>query len=273
VARYSQFYIIFLKEKQGCFCRFDGRLNMVNLKDAENLNTLTVETINNTWMPQVVFSNTEDKSESLIDTKAFATVEKRGSFIQRNLSHLQNAYLYKGAENPITLSRVYYQKFLCEFNMAVYPFDTQTCSIILIMKGNSGNFVELNAYILKYLGPEDLTMYFVKNYTIFNTQDESNADAIKVELVFGRRILSTFLTTYLPTFIICMVSFSTNYFKGFFFEAIVTVNITSLLVLTTLFISVSESLPPTAYIKFMDVWLIFCLLVPFSEVILQVFPS
>lgn len=67
------------------------------------------------------------------------------------------------------------------------------------------------------------------------------------------------------------MAFSTNYFRPFFFEAVVTVNLTSLLVLTTLFISVSNSLPTTSYVKLMDIWLIFCLLVPFSETILQVF--
>ena len=50
------------------------------------------------------------------------------------------------------------------------------------------------------------------------------------------------------------------------FEAVVTVNLTSLLVLTTLFISVSKSLPPTAYVKMIDIWLIFCQLIPFAEV-------
>ena len=41
------------------------------------------------------------------------------------------------------------------------------------------------------------------------------------------------------------------------FRATVTVNLTSLLVLTTLFISVAGSLPQTAYIKMVDIWLIF----------------
>lgn len=85
----------------------------------------------------------------------------------------------------------------------------------------------------------------------------------------GRRILNEILTTYLPTILICLVSFSTNYFKAFFFEAIVTVNLTSLLVLTTLFISVSNSLPKTSYVKMIDIWLIFCLCVPFVEVIIH----
>jgi hypothetical protein len=44
------------------------------------------------------------------------------------------------------------------------------------------------------------------------------------------------------------------FFQPAYFEAIVTVNLTSLLVLTTLFISVSNSLPRTAYIKLIDIW-------------------
>ena len=53
------------------------------------------------------------------------------------------------------------------------------------------------------------------------------------------------------------------------FQAIVTVNLTSLLVLTTLFISVSGSLPQTAYVKMVDVWLIFAQVVPWIEVLLH----
>ncbi len=43
-----------------------------------------------------------------------------------------------------------------------------------------------------------------------------------------------------------------------------------MLVLTSLFISVSASLPRTSYINMIDIWLIFSLLVPFAEVILHV---
>ena len=59
------------------------------------------------------------------------------------------------------------------------------------------------------------------------------------------------------------------FLSEFFFEAIVSVNLTSLLVLTTLFISVSGSLPQTAYIKMVDVWLIFAQAVPWVEVLLH----
>ena len=54
--------------------------------------------------------------------------------------------------------------------------------------------------------------------------------------------------------------------KPFFFEATVVVNLTVMLVLVTMFISVSEGLPKTSYIKMIDVWLVFVLLIPFFEV-------
>lgn len=53
------------------------------------------------------------------------------------------------------------------------------------------------------------------------------------------------------------------------FEGIVTVNLTSLLVLATMFIGIVNSLPRTAYIKLVDVWLLFNLFMPFIEVILH----
>ena len=84
-----------------------------------------------------------------------------------------------------------------------------------------------------------------------------------------RRINNAILTIYLPTILILFIVYTTNFFKDFFFEAVVTVNLTSLLVLTTLFISVSQSLPPTAYVKMIDVWLIFAQMVPFVEVLLH----
>ena len=92
-----------------------------------------------------------------------------------------------------------------------------------------------------------------------------------LQLFLKRRILNELLTTYLPTILILAIVYATNFFKPFFFEAVVTVNLTALLVLTTLFISVAGKLPPTAYVKMVDIWLIFSQMVPFTEVLLHTF--
>ena len=84
-----------------------------------------------------------------------------------------------------------------------------------------------------------------------------------------RRLQNQLLTTYLPTILILIIVYATNFFKPYDFDTVIEVNLTALLVLTTLFISVSQSLPPTAYVKMIDVWLIFAQMIPFMEVLLH----
>jgi hypothetical protein len=249
----------------------DQRLTMTNLKRDKFCNTLNPEIIKQIWIPELVFYNTKDKLETLADEQAQVIITRNGSFEISSKSDLQNTCIFKGSENPITVSRTYAIEFICEFDMGVYPFDTQKCSIILILKGNSVKFVQMMLDEVAYTGPENVDQYFVKYTKITNYEVPSNTPAVKVDIVFGRRILVPMFNTYLPTFLICLVAFSTNYFKSFFFEALVTVNLTSLLVLTTIFIGISNSLPKTSYIKMIDIWLIFNLFIPFCEVILHTF--
>ena len=46
------------------------------------------------------------------------------------------------------------------------------------------------------------------------------------QVVMGRRLMGVFLTIYMPTILMNIIGHSTNYFKPFFFEAQVTVNLT-----------------------------------------------
>ena len=45
--------------------------------------------------------------------------------------------------------------------------------------------------------------------------------------------------------------------------------VAAMLVLTTMFINVSNNLPKTSYVKMIDIWLIFNLLLPFIEVLIH----
>ena len=94
---------------------------------------------------------------------------------------------------------------------------------------------------------------------------------LKMQLIFKRRLTNEMLTTYLPTLLLILIGYCTTFFKSFFFEAALTVNVTTMLVLTTIFISVMEKLPPTSYIRMVDIWLIFSILIPFLEVCIITF--
>ena len=57
-----------------------------------------------------------------------------------------------------------------------------------------------------------------------------------MEIVFKRRLTNELMTTYLPSLLLLLMSYATTFFKPFYFEAAVTVNLTVMLVSTTLFI-------------------------------------
>ena len=74
--------------------------------------------------------------------------------------------------------------------------------------------------------------------TVRKASDGGNV--LMVEVILGRRLLSIVLTCYIPTILLNVISHSTNYFRPDLFDTTVEVNLTTMLVLTTLFISVSK---------------------------------
>ena len=89
-----------------------------------------------------------------------------------------------------------------------------------------------------------------------------------MKVVFKRVIMNEVLTTYLPTALLMIISYATTYFSDNYFEANLSVNLSVMFVMTTLFVSVMEKLPQTSYIRMVDVWLIYGQLFPFLQVVL-----
>ena len=89
-----------------------------------------------------------------------------------------------------------------------------------------------------------------------------------MSLTLQRKVTSELMTTYFPSLLLIAITFATTFFKPDFFEAGLSVNLTNMLVMTTIFISKMEGLPPTSDIKMIDIWLILCQLVPFTQVVL-----
>ena len=111
---------------------------------------------------------------------------------------------------------------------------------------------------------KDLTMF-----TITNLAMAEEGDMLHMVLKLKRKVATELLTTYLPTILLLIITFVTIFFDKDLFSDVIAVNLTIMLVMTTIFTSKIEELPPTSDMKFIDIWLIFCLVVPFLEVILR----
>ena len=98
---------------------------------------------------------------------------------------------------------------------------------------------------------------------------------VVVSLLLERKVSKIFVVTYLPTILMNIINQFSNYIKGEDkYSMIYTINITCMMVLASVYLSVSSSLPVTLNIKPIEFWLLFNLFWPFliiiSNVVIQV---
>ena len=111
---------------------------------------------------------------------------------------------------------------------------------------------------------KDLVMFTITDLIL-----EKRKEQVHMVITLKRKIQTELLTTFVPTLLLLMIAYSTHFFKPEYFEASVTVNLTIMLVNTTIFTSKIQELPPTSDTKMIDIWLIFSLLVPFGFALIQ----
>ena len=246
----------------------DFRLTFHNLKETTSMNTLTARDKLSIWVPKLVFVNTKDMEATQNDDICFIEIEKKSMATFSSFEEKENTHIFNGRENTFSMKRVYSVKWICNYKIQWFPFDTQTCTMEFRPEGNSDANIKLLVDSLTYGGPQDLTQYFIRNQSmIFRDNDES----IVVTVILGRRLVGNMLTVFLPTLIMVIMSQATNYFKPFFFETVIQVNLTIILVLTTMFLAISQNLPKTSYVKMLDLWFILVLLVPFVYVLIHTY--
>ena len=103
-----------------------------------------------------------------------------------------------------------------------------------------------------------MTLFLVTHWKLELINKSNPKEGVRMVIVLKRKIMSEMLVTYFPSVLLMAITFATTFFKPFFFEAGLSVNLTTMLVMTTIFISVMEKLPLTSYPKMIDFWLIFC---------------
>ena len=195
----------------------DARVTYYNIKEDENMNSLSLDEQLSLWTPTIVFWNTKEQLRTVNDKNTFANIKRQanGSIIEKEVN--EDIDIYQGSENGISISRVYSIQFYCEYNMAWYPFDIQTCQINMLMDGVLDNYADLIPGEVMFTGPKELTQYFVKDYTIEQSTLKTKA-VVVVSVTLGRRLLGTFLTIFFPTILLNVIGYGTNFFKAFFFE-------------------------------------------------------
>ena len=109
-----------------------------NLKKKTSLNALTDEDIKAIWLPLIVYDNTDQKETTRLGENwewvTRVTVTREGNFSSTNLEDIDEAEIFEGAENSLTMTQTYTWEFQCQYKLQHYPFDTQVNVISLFRK-------------------------------------------------------------------------------------------------------------------------------------------
>ena len=111
----------------------DSRVDIYNLKDDANLNTLPANERNSIWVPELTFNNTKDNMQTINDKKSIASTTKIGNYTKSGLDFLDNVYIFKvrilmfpkhaniiflkGTQNPISIERNYDVHWVCNYDV------------------------------------------------------------------------------------------------------------------------------------------------------------
>ena len=107
----------------------ENRVKYQNLKKLTSLNALTADDVNTIWLPLIVYDNTDQKEVTRLGMEwewaTDVTVRREGKFTRSGLQEMEEAEIFEGAENSLTMKQTYTKEFQCQYKLQRYPFDTQ----------------------------------------------------------------------------------------------------------------------------------------------------
>lgn len=157
----------------------------------------------------------------------------------------------------------------CPFNLRKYPFGKQVCKLCL----SSRKLLSRVKFSKRYT--YSINAHNVGEYLFEQVTQEMGSGNSTLCIVFHLKSLYSYhlLNTYFISFLILMISYSTFMFRVTAFGERISVSLTTLLVMTGLFIQVNSSAIKTQYLKLLDIWyaaiIIFAFLVTICHALLN----
>ena len=245
--------------------RRDIRLYFNDLQEGWNL--LGQSDVDLMWKPTLILSNSVEMLYIADNPHVFVHILKRSKGMLVGETYLHESIRYPGSENDIIMTARFETEFFCIYQLNNYPFDSQTCHIDILSAYDIKDDVELVPGAFIDISSQESTPQFSRQLTTMLSTN--NGTLLKGFIELDRMPQFHIYCTYLPTFCIITICIFTLYIEEKYIETSIMVSLTAMLVLYTLFQGISEAIPSTAYIKLIDIWLIFSLVLPFQVFLIQ----
>ena len=259
---------------------YDDDVKFLFLKDLMKENIVNEEIQTSIWNPEIKVLVAVPGSQNIISE--YFSVRKEGKpKLSNDNDHYTMNETYDGDQNSFVKEFFIQSKFVCTFDkIETYPFGVQTCGFgislkdpadefrIKMRKGNISH--DPREFKNKGDGTYKIGQYMVNSWEIYLVSFGSK-DKMIVDFYMTRSLFTVFMVTYLPTVLMNVMNQAVVYIRmENKFELIISVNITCMMVLASMYLSVSSSLPSTANIKPIETWLLVNLMYPVLVIISNV---
>jgi len=228
------------------------------------LNSLALDIMQNMWIPEMSLPNALQAEGTLVDKESSLFIIKIGSRMPDDLSIAREAKVYLGVECPLVMKKEYFINFACDFNLAMYPFDSNVCTMDFEVSGVNKDYVDLlidttfGGEGAEYTGSKDLLEYTVGDVTVDNLSNETETfGLISAKIVFQRKWIYHLITIFLQSVLLLAVAYLTFYFRLSNFQDRIMISITCMLIISTIQSSIDKMVPKTSYFKLVDVFLLY----------------
>ncbi|XP_042241468.1 uncharacterized protein LOC121879047 [Homarus americanus] len=248
----------------------DTRLKYLNLKNTREWNRLGQEEIDGIWRPILEFPNVHDGNVRLLKERLY--LEKSGDPLPTEFNDIKMESVYSGESTSLVQIQHYSGTYACHFDVFYYPFDKQRCSVLLQLSSvrqDNVTFTQEGAQV-EYMGFEELPLFVVNKFEVVATHrgdNDTRYSVLSVEFQLSRRWTVIMMNLYFPTNLLLATGYATLFLSVTDQGDRMTLSLTTLLVLYTLFNNSSDSLPVTAYVKMIDMWFLYCILLLFFIIV------
>ena len=84
------------------------------------------------WVPKLIYRNNKDNDNTRSELmNSNIMIIRKGNFTRSNLDVVDETEIFSGLENPIRMVQSYTKEFKCQYNLLVFPFDTQVRVFLL----------------------------------------------------------------------------------------------------------------------------------------------
>ncbi|XP_023236774.1 glycine receptor subunit alpha-2-like [Centruroides sculpturatus] len=231
----------------------DQRLNLAQFGINSTVTLNGEDLVDKIWKPDLFFRNV-----------------KKASFHKVTVP---NRLIKMDPDGRVLYSMRLTLRLACHMSFRHYPLDTQNCHLVVGPYAQTVDQVEIQwdrKTPIVIESPIELPEFNLISYKYDNFTRHIDTGAfsfLNATFRLERQNGYHLIQTYLPTFLIVMISWVSFWLNVDATPARVTLGVTTLLTLTTVASGVRTQLPPVSYVKAIDVWIGTCSVMVFGALL------